>query len=321
MNTLLNNINNIIELKSVIHNNENKYYTHNIINNNTISNNSISIVMTSHNRTKQIYYTLKTIEKSKYKDVQIILVDDSDIDKISLDELRKYKLYIDVIEINRDNKCWHNPCINYNIGFKFIKGDKIIIQNSEVCHVGDVLSYVNNNTQDNIYNVYDVITTQSYESNENIYKIDELNIGLIYIPVIYNNVFRTQYYKWYQHHIYCNRNFHFMVSLSKKTFDKIGGFSYDYAYGTCYDDDDFLLKVKTNKIKINNVKSEEFHIAGIHLFHGLAIQTWDNKEPNTELFEKKKKYCSLHNKYLEISDGNTQDEINKRYNTILNVRI
>ena len=76
MNTLLNNINNIIELKGVIHNNENKYYIHNIINNNTISINAISIVMTSHNRTKQIYYTLNTIEKSNYRDVQIILVDD-----------------------------------------------------------------------------------------------------------------------------------------------------------------------------------------------------------------------------------------------------
>jgi glycosyltransferase involved in cell wall biosynthesis len=321
MNTLLSNINSLLELKNIVKSKDTKYLVHNVIDNNTITNDCISIVMTSHNRSKQVYYTLKTIQNSIYKNVQIILVDDSDTDKVSIEKLKEYKLYIDLIEINRNNKCWHNPCINYNIGFEYIKGSKIIIQNSEVCHVGDVLLHVNNNTYDNIYNVYDVITTQSYESNENIYKLTDLNIGFIYIPAIYNNIFNTSYYKWYQHHTYCNRGFHFLVSLTKKTFDKIGGFSYDYSFGTCYDDDDLLLKIKTNKIKINNIRSEEAHVVGIHLFHGIAMQTWDNKELNNELFEKKKKYSTLHNKYYEISDGNNNDDIIKRYNIIKNIRV
>ena len=98
--------------------------------------------MTSSNRSKQVYYTLNTIQNSDYKNIQVIIVDDSDNDPILEINLRKYPFYIDLICIKKENRNWHNPCVNYNIGFEFIKGSKVIIQNSEVCHIGDVLIFI-----------------------------------------------------------------------------------------------------------------------------------------------------------------------------------
>jgi glycosyltransferase involved in cell wall biosynthesis len=99
---------------------------------------TISIVMTACNRSKQTYFTLQTIQNSSHKAIQIILVDDSDAEPITKEELEKYPFYIDFISIKMQNKKWVNPVVNYNIGFEYIRGSKVVIQNAEVCHVGDV---------------------------------------------------------------------------------------------------------------------------------------------------------------------------------------
>jgi hypothetical protein len=56
------------------------------------------------NRSKQVYYTLKTIEKCTFKNIQVILVNDSDIDPIKKEELKKYPFYIDFIIITPTEK-------------------------------------------------------------------------------------------------------------------------------------------------------------------------------------------------------------------------
>jgi len=58
-----------------------------------------------------------------------------------------------------------NPVVNYNIGFKFIKGNTIVIQNAEVCYVGDPLSNIYNLLENDKYYVFDVNTIIDYESN------------------------------------------------------------------------------------------------------------------------------------------------------------
>ena len=175
MQNLIDNIDKI----AIIKNDITDYYKHACINNKDITNDTITIIMTSHNRSKQVYFTLKTIADSNFKNIQVVIVDDSDKDKVSTDKLQEYPFYIDFIEIDRNKKFWINPCVNYNIGFKYIKGVKIIIQNSEVCHIGDVLSYVNLNIRDENYYVFDVKNSPSFEYNEHIYNL----------PVLYHNIF------------------------------------------------------------------------------------------------------------------------------------
>ena len=60
--------------------------------------------MTSHHRSKQVYYTLNTIKNSKIKDVQVIIVDDSKTDRLDPNILDSYPFTIDFIEVDPDNK-------------------------------------------------------------------------------------------------------------------------------------------------------------------------------------------------------------------------
>jgi len=273
-------LNYLPDLRDIVKNKDPKYFIHQTIENRSITPDTISIVMTSHNRSKQVYYTLKTISNSSYKNVQIVLVDDSTSDPIKIEVLRDFPFYIDFIQINRPNKQWKNPCINYNIGFEYIKGNVVIIQNGEVCHVGDVLSKIQG-IKDDQYYVFDVISCKNFESNEEIYKLDHLSLD-VYKQPFFN--------MWYQHHKSGNRSLHFLVALTNKTSKRINGFSYDYSFVSWYDDDDFLFKISTLGINIILIPNETEGVGGIHLFHGVAPNTSASVPRGRELLIKKKHY-------------------------------
>jgi len=309
MNTLLHSKEHMFNIKKKVQDpSDGSMYSHYSINHFTTDEQSVSIVMTSSNRTKQLYFTLKTIEKSIFKNIQVIIVDDSDTDPVTITDLENLHLpfCIDLIKIKREYKNWHNPLVNYNIGFKFIKGGKVVIQNSEVCHIGDVLQFVSEHMTDNHYFVFDVKASLNYDTNEEIYKKDTSNVA-----IFNEHIFSM----WYQGE-YLNRNFHFLTALTKQTFDKIKEFSYDYTMGSCYDDDDFLLKIKSCRIPIINVFHNHHNIGGIHLYHGIAINSWDRGvEMNTQLFYKKAHIYNSTGVYIDVTKNIEEFEL--KYNTLL----
>lgn len=274
---ILDNQDLILEIKRQVEKKDQSLYTHDTVDNLEINKNTISIIMTSHNRSKQVYFTLETILKSVIKDVQIILVDDSTTDPIDIDTIRNFPFYIDFIQIKPENKKWCNPCVNYNIGFQYIKGSKVIIQNSEVCHVGDVLSIVQKIVTDNHYYVFDVKASLNYETNDVIYNEDLSNTS------IYQK--EELFYWWYQSQSN-NRNFHFLTACSTKTFKRINGLSYDYMMGINYDDNDLVLKIRSLNINIINLFHNVYMIGGIHLYHDPST-TWNNVQSNQQLFNYK----------------------------------
>lgn len=182
MENILNKTNIILDIREKVNNMDRSLFENHTINNYELSSGAITIVMTSSNRSKQTYFTLQSMLKSKCKNIQIILVDDSDCDQINVNILKNYPYYIDFISIKRENKNWINPVINYNIGFKFIKGDNIVIQNAEVCHVGDPLFFISSEMKELNYYVFDVIAVSSLENNEEIYKGDITNIDIYNKP-------------------------------------------------------------------------------------------------------------------------------------------
>lgn len=254
------------------------HYTHTTIGSGTPE---ISIVMTASNRSKQTYHTLRSI----CGQVHIVLVDDSDSDPILLGELQKVGLYIDFIQINRSNKFWVNPCVNYNIGFKYVKAPLIILQNAEVCHVGDICAYVKEHANDT-YLVFDVAYSRSYERNEEVYSTSG-----------FDDMYSLLAPEWYQHHIINNKQLHFLVAFSKPMLDAIGGFSLDYFSQGSYDDDDFLLHVRRLGIPIRSVPSEETRLMGIHLYHVLS-ETWEKGQidKNRRIFQEK----DTHSTYFHV---------------------
>ena len=77
------------ELKKKVEGKDTSLYDHMAIPNIPITEETISIIMTACNRSRQTYFTLKTIQNSSHKAIQVIIVDDSDKDRITKEELEK----------------------------------------------------------------------------------------------------------------------------------------------------------------------------------------------------------------------------------------
>ena len=291
--TLLSNRQKISYIKRNL--NPGVFYQHVRIQKQPLTSETVSVVMTSSNRSKQTYYTLSTISRDTYKNVQVILVDDSASDPINPETLKNYPFTIDFIHILPEKKMWGNPCVNYNIGFRFIEGGKVIIQNAEVCHVGNVIEYVHKNVNDNTYTVFDVKTTEGMKYNDTVYSK----------PVINTDIFSDKQVfigeSWYQSAIHRNARFHFLAAATRDTFNRIGGFSYDYAIGNAYDDNDFVLKIDSLGIKTESVEHADVKCGGIHLYHTPSETTWGHKLPLNELvFQEKKKHYETTGHYKEF---------------------
>jgi hypothetical protein len=309
MNNLLKYKDQIFEIKRKVESKDPSLFSYSSIKNNTIDENTISIVMTSSNRSKQTYFTLKSFLNSEFKNLQIIIVDDSDIDPISIDIIKEqnYPYTIELIKINRENKNWHNPLVNYNLGFQFIQGGKVIIQNAEVCHVGCVIDAINTRMQNNSYYVFDVKASLEFESNEVIY-----NKGVSSVDIYKENIYKG----WYQSSHENNRGFHFLTAMNREVFDKIKNFSYDCTMGCSWDDDDFLLKIRSKHVTILNIYHETYHIGGIHLFHAIAGHTWDkNIELNDKLVHIKQKIFKVENTYIDVTEN--VNDFEYKYNVLL----
>jgi glycosyltransferase involved in cell wall biosynthesis len=280
---LLSNYTKLYKVKNMLDTLDDNYFTIKIINGKSIDENTISIVMTACNRSVQTYYTLDTINQSSYKNVQIIIVDDSTSDPILIEQLEKYDLHIELINIK--NKFWVNPCVNYNIGFKHIRGGKVIIQNAEVCYIkGDVLSYVANIVKDNEYHSFDIYALDNIKENELLYKNHDIT-----------NLKGT----WYQHPIHRNAYFHFLIGMTITTFNKIGGFDIDYAIGVDYDDNALVYQVKNNNINMINVQNS---CLGVHQWHTQTdCGSQSNKISNNHLFNIKREYYDTHHIFLDLT--------------------
>jgi glycosyltransferase involved in cell wall biosynthesis len=291
--TLLSNRQKIAYIKRNI--NTDLFYKHVRIEKHPLTMETVSIVMTASNRSKQTYYTLDTISRDTYKDVQVILVDDSTSDPINPEILKKYPFTIDFIRILPEKKIWGNPCVNYNIGFRFIEGGKVIIQNAEVCHVGNVIDYVHTNVNDNIYTVFDVKTTEGLQYNDMLYSKPSINTDIFSDKQVFIGE------SWYQSEIHRNARFHFLTAVTRETFNKIDGFSYDYTVGNAYDDNDLVLKIDSLGIKTMSVAHTDVKCGGIHLYHTPSEITWGSKLPLNDLvFEEKKKHYETTGQYKEI---------------------
>jgi hypothetical protein len=293
---LLSNRDKILNIKSRVESRDKSMFSHYVVNNYEITPEAITVVMTASNRSKQTYFTLQSMLKSKCKNLQIILVDDSTDDPVNINILKNYPYYIDLIVINRENKDWVNPCVNYNIGFQFIQGRVVVIQNAEVCHVRDPLSHIHENLKDNEYFVFDVIAASNYGSNDEIYRSDLTDI-FIYNKPLYN--------AWYHNSIYNISYLNYLTAMTRTTFLKVKEFSYDFSIGIVGDDNDFVLKILSQKINIISVPAETYLVGGIHLHHESSFGTWGlGVKSNKTMYYIKEDIFKTTGKYIEFINKN-----------------
>ncbi len=161
----------------------------------------ISIVMAYHNRKDQTLITLKSISSSEIKNFEVIIIDDgSDEEHDIKSYIKEFNFKIKLVKINKKEKQWLNPCVPYNIGLKMASGKIIIIQNPEVCHVGDIMKYVYNNIKNGTYLTFSVYSSPSFDHNKIFESIDKNNLNEVHTNFIdkinYENYkFDYEYYK------------------------------------------------------------------------------------------------------------------------------
>jgi glycosyltransferase involved in cell wall biosynthesis len=284
-NHLLANYKVLYKVKNILETMDKNYFDLTLINGKVIDNDTISIVMTACNRSKQTYYTLSTINNSSYKNIQIILVDDSTHDPILIRKLQEYNMHIELINIK--NKFWVNPCVNYNIGLKHARGGKVIIQNAEVCYVkGDILSYVAHNVKNNEYHSFNIYALDNIEQNNLLYE-DNTNPETRLKGM------------WYQHPAHRNAYYHFLVAMTIDTFKKVGGFDIDYSIGVDFDDNGLVHRVRGSGIKLVNV-GESF--MGVHLWHAQSsCGSQSSNVSNQHLFMVKHNYYDKYKIFLDLT--------------------
>jgi glycosyltransferase involved in cell wall biosynthesis len=291
-NYIIRHYNTYKKIKAFLENADQTYFDRVVINGNTLNDKTVSIVMTASNRSMQTYFTLNTISKSFCKNVQVIIVDDSSNDPIMIEELAKYNMHIELLVIK--NKFWINPCVNYNIGFRHIRGGKVIVQNAEVCHIDDVVNYVANNIQNNEYHAFNVSTLPSMDANKKLHLID---------PIFANAndiISLSSGWVWYQHPLHRNAYYHFLVAMTKETFDKIGGFDIDYSMGIEYDDNEFVFKARTRGITMKNVIAP---VMGVHQWHAQAASgSHSNNVRNQALHQAKCNYFEMNKSYMNFTN-------------------
>lgn len=268
----------------------------------------ISIVSAYYNRKKALWRTLKTMEKSHFKDFEFIIIDDASDSSQRIEDLAEEFNFIRLVRIEPKDKHHVNPCIPFNLGFSLVTGNIVIIQSPECLHMGDVLSFVANNSKDNQYLVFSCYSLSNSVDN----KLNSVDFSLPLIelePSIINAVgsFSNKscdeigrYDSWYAHPIYRPSHFNFLVSMPTKDLYDLGGFDERFANGHAFDDTEFVSRIYKKKMDIRLIEKPFC----LHQFHRSVLQEISNfrarEMRNKELYEEciKSSHYKVKNSFL-----------------------
>lgn len=206
----------------------------------------ISIIMGYYNRKEQLIRTLQSIVNSVIQDIEVILVDDCSCESERVEDLIPKFPFLKVKRVERLNKWYTNSCMPFNMGIASAKGDKLILQNPECLHIGDVLNYVDKNLTDDVYFAF-----STYALNPEFYSLLSAK-RLEEIPEWISLLPQKSFYDigWYNHPIYNPTYYHFCAAITRSNMDKLGGFDERYAEGIAYDDNELVERVKRMPIKL-----------------------------------------------------------------------
>jgi len=215
----------------------------------------LSIVMAYYDRKRQLLHTLNSIQKSKVKDFEIVIVDDGSKDTERLEDILISFPYIRLIRVEPKDKWYINTCMPMNRGIAEAKGDIIVLQNPECVHVQDVLSYIVENLTEEKY-----LSISTYAFNEsNVSRLDYLLNNFGKLP-------QQRYLYdlgWYNHPVYRPVYFNFCAALTRSNILKLGGFDERYAMGLARDDVEFVDRITRLGLK----KEIPTEVSVIHQWH------------------------------------------------------
>lgn len=210
----------------------------------------ISVVMAYHNRLSLLRRTLKSISKSSVTNVEIIIVDDfSDNDdraSLIIDEFPR--LNVTVIEMSTvaPLKDYRNPCVPFNVGFRHATGSKVVLQNPECYHVGDVLHSVDEKLTNHNYLTFHCFSANVHENA----MLDNGNS-----EALLDSRIRAGSDRWYNHQTINPTGYHFTAAITKDNLTKLNGFDETFAQGHGYDDNEFLYRVRLLPVTVEFIET------------------------------------------------------------------
>lgn len=218
--------------------------------------------MTYYDRQYQLDRTLSSLKSED--DFFVVIVDDNSPEDVRL-PITDFCVMVKKV---RDKK-WVNGVPAWNIGFKCAMdygADKIIIQNAECYHVGDVIKCANR-VKDDEYMTFGCYSANKVTtfSNKNISEvIKKNNIGAS----------KDGQNAWYNHSTLRPVAYHFCSAITAGNLRKLNGFDERFAYGLAYEDNYFLHQVKTLGLKVSIIDSPFV----VHQWH------YDTELPDKELY-------------------------------------
>jgi glycosyltransferase involved in cell wall biosynthesis len=252
----------------------------------------IVIVMTYYDRLFQLQKTIKSIEKSLFKNVEIVIVDDGSIRPLELFPCR-----FPVTILSGNKKAWGCSSVAYNKGFYYAmlqNPDIVIIQNAECYHVGDVVNSASLVTDESYisFACYSISEEMTFSSNHNIESI---------ISVSNYGASKDGENAWYNHPIFRPVNYHFCSAITVNNLRKLNGFEERLMDGIGYEDDNFLSRVKLLGLKIE-IPLDPFVVHQWHYSNSVenkAQLVATNKAKYLELM-KENKVKAQHNYTLDL---------------------
>lgn len=269
----------------------------------------ISIVTAYYNRKQLFINTLNSIKAQNSTHLlELIAVDDGSEESERLEDLVSEFPFLKVIRLDKRNKWYHNSCIPFNIGFNAAKGDKIIIQNPECFHYGNILDYTESNLSQNTYLSFGCFSLDKSSTD---------NLGEIFANRSIDQLIKKNNYQarkdgdagWYNHSVYRPKSYHFCTAVTKKDLKSLGGFDELFSLGIAYDDDEFLSRIIKKKLNIIFIDNELVLHQNHYTPNSQSFQNRVHKMHlmvrNERLFERlsKKKYykANIISKFLNLS--------------------
>jgi len=231
---------------------------------------SITIVMTYHNRPQQLFFALRSIRMFADPAIDIIIIDDgSNKPEWKAEHIANqfHTLNIQVVYIPEGEKTWTNPCIPYNRGLKLATGNIIMIQNAEVIHMSNTFKYVREHlTFDNYISMSCYSTGQGQHIEfERLRCVPQETL----LSSIWNICQPFEDKCWYNHPVLLPVGYHFCSAITRENYERIGGFNEIFAKGYCFDDNEFVWRIRQNGLVVEIP----------HPNFGYVIHQWHEKNP------------------------------------------
>lgn len=209
----------------------------------------VSIAMSYYNRKKLLINTLKTIQRSVHKDIEVVIADDCSAPEHRLEDILEEYPFVKLIRLEAEDRWYTNPCVPFNKAIRATTGDIVIIQNPECLHAGDILNDLVTRIKPNDYLTYAVYSADQ-EKTEFINDLPFDNEHIFHMIKSQLQPMANITYQgegtacWYNHSVYRPDSYHFLGAMFKTDMDDLGGFDEKYSNGVGFDDDEFLYRIR-----------------------------------------------------------------------------